>query len=54
MNNIEHVKIVSRFDGDIQARNRQTLEEYYLQMVLEDRAEFATYPLWLVEPEGSA
>jgi hypothetical protein len=45
---------VDRFATTVQERNRETLKEYHVQMVLEDRAEFATYPLWLVEPEGSA
>ena len=44
----------ARFVQDVQARNRETLEKWHIQMVLEDRAEFASYPLWLLETEGSA
>jgi hypothetical protein len=58
MNDIDrHTPNVVRFEPDaqaIQARNRQTLKNYWLQMVMEDRAESAPYPLWLVEAEGNA
>ena len=46
--------IPARFAPGVQARNRETLEQWHIQMVLEDRAEFAGAPLHLLEPEGSA
>ncbi len=44
----------TRFALEIQARNRKALREWYIQMVLEDRAESVSAPLHLLEPEGSA
>ena len=44
--------IPARFAPEIQARNRETLENYYIQTVLEDRAESAGAPLHLLEAEG--
>jgi hypothetical protein len=44
----------TRFALEIQARNRETEKNYWIQMVLEDRAESAPGPLFLLEPEGNA
>jgi hypothetical protein len=58
MANVKYRKTIAvmptRFVEGVQARNREILEIYLLQMVMKDRAEMAPAPLWLLEPEGSA